>query len=212
MLNREVMRMLLAEQSEGNRVYPHGFPGPTAPGPTGRTAVFLVHLDRLPVRLSVRQPPTCGTRTRASLPAAPTPTPEAGCPPDEHPDIPRRMRRRSGRSAWRLPHDYGGCRRCAWKGPVRLRRSAPRASVRRYRRLPRPDRSAHFPAAGFPPPAPVRRIDRHFLLRIGIHCGFLHYCLPPFAAVAVREVRAAGRVCRVPDNPVRFPDIRAGRK
>ena len=108
------------------------------------------------VRLSARQSPTCGTRIRASLPAAPTPIPAAECPRDGHRDIPRRMRRRSGRSAWRLPHGCGGCRRCAWKGPVRLRRSAPRASVRRYRRPPRPDRSAHFPAAGFPPPAPVR--------------------------------------------------------
>ena len=40
----------------------------------------------------------------------------------------------------------------------------------------------------------------------------IRFTYTPFAAVAVREVRAAGRVCRVPDNPVRFPDIRAGRK
>ena len=180
-------------------------------GPTAARRFFLVHLERCQFVSQFGNLPTCGTRIRASLPAAPTPIPAAECPRDGHRDIPRRMRRRSGRSAWRLPHGCGGCRRCAWKVPVRLRRSAPRASVRRYRRPPRPDRSAHFPAAGFPPPAPkCERIDRHFLLRIGIHCGFLHYCLPPFAAVAVREVRAAGHVCRVPDNPVRFSRYTSG--
>ena len=59
---------------------------------------------------------TCGTRTRASLPAAPTPIPAAECPRDGHRDIPRRMRRRS--AVW-----HGVCRAVAADVGVALGKS-----------------------------------------------------------------------------------------
>ena len=55
------------------------------------------------------------------------------------------------------------------------------------------------------------RVERAVFLGITVH-RVVHFSLPPSVSVAAHGVRAAGRVCRVPDNRVRSRDKRAGRR
>ena len=103
-------------------------------------------------RRAAPRSPTCGRQRRASPPAAPIPRPAAECPRGAHPGIPRRRPHRSGRSAGHSPRGCGAHRRCAWKDPVPLPRSARRASAHGSRRPPRPDRSSRWTAPALPPP------------------------------------------------------------
>lgn len=55
------------------------------------------------------------------------------------------------------------------------------------------------------------RVERHGVFRVTV-VRFLHLLFPPSGSVAACGARAAGRVCRVPDNRARSRDKRAGRR